>query len=136
MFKQIFQKLLLAFYCTSKWLVNKKMPEKIIPSTILFFSFPFTFIATGLYIILALSLILSNTKNLAVLVIGGFIFITPVYYLASKMAKKGIVKWDISKHYKTLTKNDRANKITLAFIVFWGSFIIQFWLANMALSSK
>ncbi len=136
MYKLLFKQLLTSFYCTSKWLVNKKMPERIIPSTVLFFSFPFIFILTGIYLILFLSFVLSATKNLAFLVIGGFIFITPAYYLASKLAKKGIVKWRIEKEYKTLSRNERINKIVFSFIVFWGCFIIQFWIANIALNSK
>ncbi|WP_157614085.1 hypothetical protein [Pseudotamlana agarivorans] len=135
MTKTIFKPLLLAFYCTSKWLVNKKMPQNLVPSTILTFSFPFTFIATGIFCMYILERILNTVKSPIVCVVGVLLFISPVYYFSGKIAKNGIHEWGIEKDYKFLTKNERINKIVTAFIFFWGAFIFQFWLANIAISS-
>ena len=133
---KIFKQLLLSFYCTSKRLTNKKMPEKIKPAAVLFFSFPFTFIAVGLYAIFFLTFIMTLTKSPFVFALGALVFITPVYYFARKVANNGFKKWHIEKEYKKLNKNERTNKIVFAFIFFWGCFAIQFWLANIALSSR
>lgn len=135
MTKFLFKRLLMSFYCTSKLFVNRKMEDRIIPATVLTFSFPFLFIVSGIYFLLFLSLIMNNTKSPAVLAIGVCIFITPFYYFARKIAKNGIFKWKIEQEYKTLKQNERINKIVLAFVFFWGCFIIMFWFANIAVSS-
>ncbi|MCF6349476.1 MAG: hypothetical protein L3J23_00395 [Flavobacteriaceae bacterium] len=59
MYKFLFKRLLLANYCASRWLVNKKMPERVIPSTLYFFITPFTFIAAGIYFVIIGSIDLS-----------------------------------------------------------------------------
>jgi len=111
------------------------MEYNIIPATVLIFSFPFTFIATGIYIILFLSPIMNTTKSPAILALGACIFITPFYYFARKLSKRGIYNWKIEQEYKTLTKTERISKIGFAFIIFWGCFIIMFWLANIAVDT-
>ncbi|MDO6759153.1 hypothetical protein Q4566_02990 [Tamlana sp. 2_MG-2023] len=92
--------------------------------------------ATGIFCLFVLELILNIVKSPIVCAVGVLLFISPFYYFSRKIAKNGIAKWSIEKEYKFLTKNERINKIVTAFIFFWGAFIVQFWLANIALSSS
>lgn len=47
----LFKKLLASNYSAARWLVNKKMPERIIPSTLHFFTTPFAFISGALFVV-------------------------------------------------------------------------------------
>ncbi len=126
MYKFLFKRLLLADYCSAKWLVNKKMPERIIPSTLHFFATPFAFIAAGIYYTI-LGSIEFKFKTFLPILIGVGLVMLPIQFFLEKKANEAIYKWEIEKEYKTLTRNDRWNKNTFAFIFFWSSFALFFY---------
>src|SRR5690606_3399448 len=104
-------------YSAARWLVNKKMPERIIPSTLHFFTTPFTLIAGGLYCVILDSLEFKFKSFLPVLIGLGIVMLS-LGYLIGKIARKAIFKWNIEKEYKALNGNQRFNKNTFAFIFF------------------
>ncbi|MBU2951694.1 hypothetical protein KO493_13395 [Tamlana agarivorans] len=127
MFKLLFKNLLLADYSVSKWLVNKKMPERILPSTLHFFATPFTFIIGALYFVVIGSIKYRFESYLPIL-IGLVVVMLPFQLFIEKKAKRAIYQWQIEKEYKTLTKNQRWNKNTFGFIFFWSAFGVSFYL--------
>lgn len=127
MYKFLFQRLLLANYCAAKWLVNKKMPERVIPSTLHFFATPFSFIGAGLYFVIIGSINYKFEKYLPILIGLGLVML-PLQFLLEKKASKAISEWRIKKQYTKLSKNERFNKNTLAFIFFWSAFALFFYL--------
>ncbi|MDO6759152.1 hypothetical protein Q4566_02985 [Tamlana sp. 2_MG-2023] len=96
------------------------MPERIIPATIHIFLSPFTFITAGLACVILGSITYKIKYPELVLVLIALIF----GFGLQKPVKKAIYKWQIEKAYRTLTKNERWNKNTLAFIFFWMGFAI------------
>ncbi|WP_067146189.1 hypothetical protein [Pseudotamlana agarivorans] len=127
MYKFCFRRLLLADYCAAKWLVNKKMPERIIPSTLHFFATPFAFIGAGLYFVIIGTISYRFETHLPILIgLGGVML--PLQFYIEKRAKKVIFKWGIEKEFNTLSKNERLNKNILAFLFFWVAFFLFFYL--------
>ncbi|OBQ56574.1 hypothetical protein JJL45_12780 [Tamlana sp. s12] len=118
MFKILFKNLLLANYSFAKRWVNKKMPERIIPATIHIFISPFTFITSGLACVILGSIVYKIKYPELVLVLIALVF----GFGLQKPVKKAIHQWQIEKEYKTLSKNERWNKNTLAFLFFWIGF--------------
>ncbi|KAB1067632.1 hypothetical protein F6U93_10120 [Tamlana haliotis] len=118
MFKLLFKNLLLANYSFAKRWVNKKMPERIIPSTIHIFISPFTFITAGLACVILGSITYKIKYPEFVLVLIALFF----GFGLQKPVKKAFHLWQIEKEYKALSKNERWNKNTLAFMFFWIGF--------------
>ena len=52
MMKFLFKPLLAANYCASKWIVNKNLPKRVIPTALHTFTSPFAFISAGLYFVI------------------------------------------------------------------------------------
>ncbi len=127
MYKFLFKRLLLADYSVARWLVNKKMPERIIPSTLHFFATPFAFIGGGIYFVFIGSIPFKFDRYLPILIGLGLVML-PIQFFLEKKAKQAIYKWQIEKEYKTLTKNDRWNKHIFAFVFFWSAFGFSFYL--------
>jgi hypothetical protein len=128
MMRLFFKKLLVANYCTAKWLVNKKMPERVIPGTLLIFLIPLAFFSCGLYAFIIGSIDF-KFDSFFTSFIGDLLIIFIIYFFLYEKVKKLIYKWSIEKEYKTLTKSERVNKYILAFIFFWGSFALFFYLS-------
>ncbi|MDO6759155.1 hypothetical protein Q4566_03000 [Tamlana sp. 2_MG-2023] len=117
----MFKILLLSNYSFAKRWVNKKMPERIIPATLHLFTTPFSFIMAGIYCWILGSLDFKFSSFLPTF-IGLGIIMLPFQFFVEKKAKKAIFQWQIEKAYSTLSKNERWNKNTLAFIFFWTGF--------------
>ena len=127
MMKFLFKPLLAANYCTSQWIVNKKLPERIIPVTLHLFLTPFAFIASGLYCILLGSINFKFTSYIPIL-IGFGIIVLGISYGLQNLSEKVINRWGIAKEYKSLNKDQRQNRNTLSFLFFFGSFALFFYL--------
>lgn len=127
MTKFLFKKLLAAHYSFARRWVNKKMPENVVPSVRLTFLTQFTFIAAGLYCVL-LGSIEYKFDSYTPIFIGFMIIALGIGYGFMKPTEKAIFQWGIEKEYKTLSKNQRFNRNTFAFLSFWGSFAIFFYL--------
>ncbi|MCF6349478.1 MAG: hypothetical protein L3J23_00405 [Flavobacteriaceae bacterium] len=127
MYKFLFKRLLLANYSFARRWINKKVPQQIIPGTLHIFTSPFTFIAAGIYFVI-LGSIEFKFKSFPPIFIGFAITMLSSHFFISKRAKKAIYQWRIEKEYKTLTRNQRFNKNTFAFIFFWGGFALFFYL--------
>ncbi|MCF6349479.1 MAG: hypothetical protein L3J23_00410 [Flavobacteriaceae bacterium] len=127
MYKFLFKRLLLANYSFARRWINKKVPQQIIPGTLHIFTSPFTFIAAGIYAVI-LGSIEFKFKSFPPIFIGLSLVMLPLHFFILKRAKKAIYQWKIEKEYKTLTRNQRFNKNTFAFIFFWGSFALSFYL--------
>ncbi|OBQ56577.1 hypothetical protein JJL45_12765 [Tamlana sp. s12] len=121
MFEILFKNLLLANYSFAKRWVNKKNPERIIPATLHIFTTPFSFIMAGIYCWILGSLDFKFTSFLPTF-IGLGIIMLPFQFFLEKKIKKAIHQWQIEKEYKSLSKNERWNKNTLAFLFFWIGF--------------
>lgn len=126
--KFLFKNLLLANYSFAKRWVNKKMPERIIPSTLHIFSTPFSFIAAGIYFMIIGSLNFRFKSYLPILIGLGVIMLGLTTIIERKV-KTAIIDWNIEEEYKTLTESQRRSKNFFAFIFFWVGFIIFFYLA-------
>ncbi|KAB1067629.1 hypothetical protein F6U93_10105 [Tamlana haliotis] len=121
MFKLLFKNLLLANYSFAKRWVNRKMPERIIPSTMHVFTTPFSFIMAGIYCWILGSLDFKFTSFLPTF-IGLGIIMLPFQFFVEIKVKKAFHQWQIEKEYKTLSKTERWKKNTLAFMFFWIGF--------------
>lgn len=127
MYKFLFKNLLLANYSFAKRWVNKKMPERIIPSTLHIFTTPLNFILAGIYCIL-LGITEYKFKTFLPILIGLGLVMLPFQFIVEKMMKKAIYKWNIEKEYTNLTRNQRWNKNTFSFLFFWFCFYLFFYL--------
>ncbi len=127
MFKFLFKNLLLANYSFAKRWVNKKMPERIIPFTLHIFTTPLNFVIAGLYCIILGTINYKFTTFLPILISLGLIML-PFQFIVERLVKKTIYAWKIENEYTTLTKNQRWNKNTFAFLFFWFCFYLFFYL--------
>ncbi|GAA0873418.1 hypothetical protein GCM10009117_25650 [Gangjinia marincola] len=128
MFKFLFKRLLAANYSAARWLVNKKMPERIIPSTLHFVSAPLTFIAAGIYFALIGSINYQFESYIPIL-IGLGIVMLGLGYIIEKKAKKMLFDFNIQEEYEMLDKSERNKRNLLAFLFFWGCFALFFYLS-------
>ncbi len=123
MYKFLFKNLLLANYSFAKRWVNKKMPERIIPSTLHTFTTPFNFIIASIYCIILGSIKYKFTSFLPTFIGLGLVML-PFQFFVEKKVKKAIYRWQIEKEFNSLTRNQRWNKNTFAFIFFWTGFAV------------
>ncbi|MCF6349477.1 MAG: hypothetical protein L3J23_00400 [Flavobacteriaceae bacterium] len=100
------------------------MPERIIPSTLHLFITPFTFIIIGGFVFI-LSSIEYKFKYPELFLM---LIVLILNFGSQNIIEKAIIKWDIEKDYKTLTKGQRRSKNIFAFIFFWGSFALFLYL--------
>ncbi|MCF8715330.1 hypothetical protein JM658_10870 [Joostella atrarenae] len=117
----------MSFYSFARRWVNKKLPENVIPFTLQTFLSSFTFQVSGLYFVI-LGSIDFKFKSFPPIFLGIVIIALGIGYGFRKMAKKAIFKWNIEKEYKKLSKDERKRKNTFAFLFFWGSFALFFYL--------
>ncbi|WP_394698291.1 hypothetical protein [Labilibaculum manganireducens] len=127
MMKILFKPLLAANYCASKWIVNKKLPKRVIPTALHTFTTPFAFLSAGIYCVVIGS-IEFKFKTFTPIFIGLAIVMLSVSLYIEKKAKNSIERWGIKKEYKSLSKNQRQNRNTFAFLFFWASIILSFYL--------
>ena len=124
MTKFLFRRLLASHYSAVRWMVNKKMPENIIPTTVHFFLSEFSFLAAGLVCVIL------GTINYKFKYPEFFLMVIVIIigFGLQKATKKAIYKWGIEKEYKTLPQEKRFSRITFAFIFFWSCFAVFFYL--------
>ncbi|WP_320019945.1 hypothetical protein [Labilibaculum manganireducens] len=127
MMKFLFKPLLAANYCASKWIVNKNLPQRVIPTALHTFTSPFAFISAGIYCVI-LGSIDYKFKTFTPIFIGLGIVMLSVSFFVEKKAKNSIERWGIKKEYKSLSKNQRQNRNTFAFLFFWAGFALSVYL--------
>lgn len=127
MMKFLFKPLLAANYCAAKWIVNKNLPKRVIPTALHTFTTPFAFISAGLYFVF-IGFIDYKFNSYSPIFIGLAIVMLTVSLFIEKKAKNSIERWNIKKEYKSLNKDQRQSRNTLAFLFFWGSFALFFYL--------
>ena len=124
MMKFLFKYLLSANYSFAKRWVNKKIAHRMIFNSIYIFLTPLAFLFAGLSCV-ALNYINYQFKHPEIIIM----LIAGVVYLGFWQAtKKAIYKWGIEKEYKFLSKEQRSNRNTFAFLFFWGGIILFFYL--------
>ncbi|MDM8159006.1 hypothetical protein QUH73_04145 [Labilibaculum sp. K2S] len=126
--KILFKPLLAANYCAAKWIVNKNLPKRVIPTALHTFTTPFAFISAGLYCTI-MGTIDYKFKTFLPIFIGLGIVMLSISFFIEKEAKKAFYKWDIEKEYQFLNKSQRSNRNTFAFLFFWAGFALFFYLA-------
>ena len=127
MMKFLFKYLLSANYSFAKRWVKKKIKQQIIPATLHIFTTPFTFMLGGFYFTFIGS-INYKFETYTPIFIGLLIVLLPISFLIEKKAKKAISKWEIEKEYKFLSKEQRSNRNTFAFLFFWTGLALFFYL--------
>ncbi|MBI9056323.1 MAG: hypothetical protein JEZ01_01000 [Labilibaculum sp.] len=128
MMKFLFKPLLAANYCSAKWIVNKNLPKQVIPTALHTFTSPFAFIAAGLYFAVIGSIDYKFETYTPIFIGLGIVMLSVSLYIEKK-AKNSIERWGIKKEYKSLSKDQRQNRNTFAFLFFWVGFILFFYLA-------
>lgn len=122
--KFLFKRILASNYSFSKRWANKKMPETVINGTVHTFLLQFSFIVAGLCSVL-LGSIDFKFKYPEIIFMAIALFIG---YGFMNITRKAIIKWNIEKEYKTLSKEQRFSRNTFAFIFFWSCFALFFYL--------
>lgn len=130
MLKILFKNLLASHYSFAKRWSNKKIKETVINGTVHTFLLQFTFLIAGFCCII-LGTISYKFKYPEIFLIAIALLIG---YGFMRSTKNAIIKWDIERDYKALTRNQRRNRNISAFLVFWSCFAIFLYFAITFLS--
>ncbi|USD26881.1 hypothetical protein [Flagellimonas marinaquae] len=108
------------------------MKDNVIPATLWSFLLSITHILWGLYAVLMGSLPFKVSDVLLKTGIIALAFFTML--LMYGPTKRAIFSWGIEKEYRAYDLSLRWRKNTFAFLFFWGSFILFFYLGVRFLS--
>lgn len=117
--------LLLLAYNFAKLIVNKKRPDRILPTTIHIFTH------IPLYLTLSIFPIIIGSLNFKVnYTFEIFLILVLAMSLSIRwFAKKKFYTWRIENLYEDLTKKQRKTKNIIFFVIFWISFFLFMYLS-------
>lgn len=123
MMKIIFKRILASDYSFAKRWSNKSIPETLINGTLHIFLTKLSFLAAGFYFLL-LSILNIRIDNFYILFAGMAFIMLLIGYGLRNQAKKAIDKWKIPQEHKSLSKQQRLKRNTMAFFLFFICFYL------------